>query len=299
MTRAESGLAKMGTRAKRKPLCIAAANMVVTDDKACNLEKILDLVREAAQRGVDVLVLPELALQGYLDLSRPRNPRAATKQRRQLLAAAETIPGPSTDVIRDEVQRQKLFLQFGLAESDAARSTVFNSVVTIGLDGQLGTFRKIHNQFEFPYFDSGSELLISSTHGLQMASAICYDMCFPEFPRACALAGAVMILSSNAWASPETTKSQIAYYRYVYDECSRAASLFNQVWTVSSNQCQAPYLGGAQIIDPHGRLVSSLDGREGLVVHKADIADEILKARTGGFYGRNFLQERRPEVYGV
>lgn len=289
----------METRSRSRSLRIAAANMVVTDDKERNLERILELVRNAAQRGVDVLVLPELALQGYSDFSRARNLRSSARQRRQLLAAAETIPGPSTDVIRDEIQRRKLFVQVGLAESDAARTTVFNSVVAIDADGRLGTYRKIHNQFEFPYFASGRELLVSHTHGLQAASAICYDMCFPEFTRSCALAGAAMVLSSSAWGSPEATKPGIAYYRYVYDESVRASSLFNQVWTVSSNQCQPPYLGGAQIVDPHGRVVSTLDHQEGLAVHSADIAGEIVKARTGGFFGRNFLQERRPEVYGI
>ena len=37
---------------------------------------------------------------------------------------------------------------------------------------------------------------------------------------------------------------------------------------------------------------------EGLVTHRADVQDAVLKSRTEAFFGLNLLQDRRPEHYG-
>jgi predicted amidohydrolase len=46
---------------------VAAVNMqVVSDRKQENLRKLLRFIEEAAERKVDMLLFPELALEGYL-----------------------------------------------------------------------------------------------------------------------------------------------------------------------------------------------------------------------------------------
>ena len=57
------------------------------------------------------------------------------------------------------------------------------------------------------------------------------------------------------------------------------------------------YYGGSQIVDPTGKVVAYLGDEEGLVIHRADLQDAILKSRTEAFFGLNLLQDRRPERY--
>jgi predicted amidohydrolase len=277
---------------------LAAANMAVTQDKSQNLDRIIALIGRAARQRADLLVLPELALQGYADLTVPPNTNAQAKQRRKLLQIAETVPGPSVDVIVDAAYKHKIYIQVGLAESDDARTTVYNTVALIGPTGVIGIYRKMHNKFEFPFYDTGHSLAVTDIGGIRCASAICYDMCFPEFTRCCALAGAEVILNSSAWAHPPP-RSNLSYYRRVFDTVAQSASLFNQVWSVHSNQCQGSFVGHTQIVDPQGIVVARAAGDERLVVHTAEIHEELLATRTGAFFGRNFMQDRRPERYGA
>jgi hypothetical protein len=74
---------------------------------------------------------------------------------------------------------------------------------------------------------------------------------------------------------------------------------------VVSNHCEKgvysqkiDYYGGTQIVDPLGKVVAYLKDEEGLVTHRADLRDAVLKSRTEAFFGLNLLQDRRPEHYG-
>jgi predicted amidohydrolase len=48
---------------------LAAANVRITHSKSRNLSRYLELIDEAGSDGVDVLVFPEMGLQGYADFA--------------------------------------------------------------------------------------------------------------------------------------------------------------------------------------------------------------------------------------
>jgi predicted amidohydrolase len=96
------------------------------------------------------------------------------------------------------------------------------------------------------------------------------------------------------------------YHGYGMDLAAKANSFFNQCWLVVSNHCETgaysqnvDYYGGSQIVDPRGKVVSYLGREEGLVTHRADLAEEVRKSRSSDFFGLNLLQDRRPEHYGA
>ncbi len=171
--------------------------------------------------------------------------------------------------------------------------------------GIASVYRKIHNQFEFPYFGPGEDLPVVRTPHAAVGSIICYDLCFPEIVRSYALRGAEVVLMSNAWPMKGHDRPS-DYHGWAMDLAAQANAFFNQCWLVISNHCETgvysqklDYYGGSQIVDPFGKAVSYAAAEECVLTHTADLQEVLLRSRTEGFFGLNLLQDRRPEHYGA
>jgi predicted amidohydrolase len=80
-----------------KVVTISAVNFnPVWGDKEANLKKIKKATAQAAQTGSNIIVFPELALSGYECGDETRSDKKPSAMH---VAAAETIPGPSTKEI--------------------------------------------------------------------------------------------------------------------------------------------------------------------------------------------------------
>jgi predicted amidohydrolase len=283
---------------------LAAANIRITHDKVANLKGFLELIAEAISQKVDVLVLPEMALQGYADFAYKFGTKGCAEQRKYFSAEAETIPGPSTELIRRALKDSQLHVQLGLAERALHGNVIFNSTALVGPEGVVGSYRKVHNQFEFPYFSPGNEISVFDLPFGRVGSLICYDIAFPELARTLALKGAEVALMSTAWPMKGHDRGD-DYHGFVMDLTVKANAFFNQMWVVISNHCEKgaysadlDYYGNSQIVDPWGRVVADSGDEEGLVLLETDVHEKVLEARTEAFFGHNLLQDRRPELYG-
>lgn len=286
-------------------ITLAAANMIVTHDKRQNLSTMLRMMDEAHDQGVDVLVFPEVGLQGYADFAYSLGERGVADQKRYYAETAESIPGPATETIRERAAKYGMFVQIGMAEKSLHSNVVFNSTALIGPEGVIGVYRKIHNQFEFPYFSPGNSTAVFDLPFARVGSLICYDLAFPELMRVFALQGARIGLHSTAWPMKGHDMTD-DYYGTSMDLSAKANAFFNQCWLVISNHCETgaysqgiDYWGNSQIVDPFGTVVAQLGREEGLVVHTADLDATISESRNNGFFGLNLLHDRRPEHYGV
>jgi predicted amidohydrolase len=284
---------------------LAAANMKIEHSKTRNLAKFIDLIDEAGQKGVDVLVLPEVGLQGYADLGFSLGSAGSINQKKYYERESETIPGPATEIIQKKASEYNMYIQMGMAERSLHGNVIFNSAALVGPDGLVGVFRKLHNQFEFPYFNSGESIPVFDLPFARVGSSICYDLAFPEMARIYALKGATLMMNSTAWPMRGHDRSS-DYHGWAMDISAQSNAFFNQMWIVISNHCETnaysgnlDYWGRSQIVDPYGKVVASLEDEEGLVIHTADLNAEILQSRTDGFFGLNMLQDRRPEYYGL
>lgn len=282
---------------------LAAANMEVARDKSSNVDKIADMIIEAGGRGVDFLVFPEASLQGYVDFAIPRGTAGQADQTDRLLRDAETIPGPSTELFGELAARHDMYVQFGLIEAGGYGSVLYNSVAIVGSGGLVHTFRKMHNKPEYPYMKPGHRSDVAVAGGTRVGSLICADILFPELGRVYALQGAEVLLYSTAWPTSMADAQGTGEYM---DLCARSTAFFNQTWMVVSNHCEQgayserlDYYGGSQIVDPRGAVVARTGLDEGLVVHTADLVQEISAARTHSGIGQSFLDDRRPECYAL
>jgi predicted amidohydrolase len=279
--------------------------MHCSHDTAANLRKYRELIEEAALRGVDLLVFPEVSLHGYLMGSRALGSAEMAEQLEYFRSVAEPIPGPATQILQDYAARHNMLIQAGLAERAMDGNLIYNSAVLVGPAGVIGVFRKLHNQFEWPVFATGDHLSAFATSLGKIGMFICYDLCFPEVIRAFALQGATIASMTTAWPmqgdDPETD-----YYGYTFDLLSRANALSNQVWMVCANQVNRPptpgcpnYYGHSRIVAPTGKIEAAIGYEEGLVCATVDLHGGIERARTRDFFGLNLLQDRRPEFYGL
>ena len=282
---------------------LAAVNMAVKNDKAVNLERILRFIEEAGDRDVDILVLPEACLQGYIDCAYPLGSREQIAQRRYFLQGAEELHGSCLGLIGQACQRAGLYAQVGFIESNVSNALLYNSAAIVGPDGLRSVYRKCHSGGEYPYFAPGSSICCTTINSLTVGSLICYDLAFPETMRVQALRGAVLSLMSTAWPMGGHDRER-DYCGSRLRLAAQANAFFNQMWLVISDHCETgaystgvDYYGGACIINPMGEEVATLGPEEGLLIYTADLDAQVLRSRTESFYGLTLLQDRRPELY--
>ncbi|MFX1577770.1 MAG: carbon-nitrogen family hydrolase [Promethearchaeota archaeon] len=222
-------------------LRIACAQMdIALGDKETNLEIAVQLIKEAANHDVDLIVLPELFTTGYcLD-------RADT--------LAEPPKGHSIEFLRDLAGRFRIFVVAG-SILEKRGDQIFNTCHLIGKDGKLlGYYDKIHlfPPFqEHQYLSAGSAASIFKTELGLFGAIICFDLRFPELTRRLTLSGAQII-----FCPAEFPLDRIG----VWATLLRARAIENQVFMVGCNRVgsdgQHLFGGRSAIINPEGKTLA-------------------------------------------
>jgi predicted amidohydrolase len=254
-------------------------------EKERNLDACLARLEEAAAAGAELIVLPEMAIPGYMFDSAE-----------EALPYAEAIPGPSTEAFERECRRLGMHAVCGLLERDG--DTLYNAAILVGPDGLIGSYRKTHlpflgvDRFVVP----GDELNVYDTPLGRIGVIICYDLRFPEVTRTLALKGAdIVCLPTNF---PMAAKVQTELITV-----ARAAE--NRIYLLAANRVgkerTGEFCGWSQIVDPYGtRLAEAGETEEALLVAEVD----VQKARdkdyvVPGEYELYLFGHRRPELYGA
>lgn len=145
---------------------------------AARREAFVPLIAEAAQRGADLVVLPETLT--YLG--------------GDFAPSAEPVPGPSTEFFGALAKKHGLYLVPGLVERDG--HLIHNIAALIGPDGALvGKYRKVclpRNEIEGG-ITPGHEYPVFETRFGKVGMMVCYDGFFPEVARELTNRGAEVI----------------------------------------------------------------------------------------------------------
>jgi len=155
-----------------------------------NLESFAKHIDEAGAQKADIICLPEaMTLIG---------------RGSDYLAAAETIPGPSTEFLGKLAAKHKSYIVAGLLERDG--KAAYNTSVLIDRDGNLaGKYRKIclpRSEYDGG-LAPGSEYPVFDTDFGRIAMMICWDVAYPEIARELSARGAEIILMP-IWGGNET-----------------------------------------------------------------------------------------------
>lgn len=177
-------------------------------DKAANLEMMISYIEQAAEKDVDILVFPETVLTGY-SCEDPETDGIEGDQYMQV-ALAETIPGPSTNIISEYAKQYGMYIIFGMPErtdtpiyEDLYGETVekvYNSAAICKPDGTVDSYQKMHRAGIESYWSvCGDTPYMLDTEWGKIGVDICRDGHFyPELGRYYAAMGCTMLIHPTA-----------------------------------------------------------------------------------------------------
>ena len=237
------------------------------------------IVGDARAADVDLLVLPDATLGGYLADLRSPDPDALPP------ALAED----SVEVGRVAAMAGDMTVCFGYTEESVVdgRHVLHNAALCVTGDGILGRHRKVHQPAgESLVYAAGERFEAFDTPVGRMGMLIDYDKTFPEAARTLALDGAEVVACLSAWPASVTDRAS----RLPQDRQSRLFDLYdsaraaeNQVVWVSSNQTGAMgglrFLGQAKVVGPGGDVLARTWSKGALAVAEVDPAAEIARSR--------------------
>jgi predicted amidohydrolase len=204
-----------------------------------NLERFSRLIAQAAERGADIVCLPE----GITIVGTTSN----------YADVAEPIPGPGTERLAAAARAHKVYVVAGLYERDGA--AVYNTSVLIGRDGGLeGRYRKVclpREEIDGGITPGGDYPVFDTDFG-RIGMMICWDLHFPEVARELAARGAEVILMP-IWGGNDTL--------------ARARAIENQVYLVASG-----YDFKTTIYDQAGETLAESTDDPAVIVAEVDLA---------------------------
>lgn len=260
-------------------LRVAAAQMdVQLGNPNVNLERARGFVADAHEQRAEVVLLPELWSTGY-DLEHA-DAHAAGNQTVVLPALASLA------------ERYEICIAGSLLLADNL-GRVRNTAVVHGPNGTvIGEYAKIHLfalMAENRYLAAGDTTPTFSLHGCTAASAICYDLRFPELFRSYALEGARVVLLPAEWPAV-----RVAHWRTLVT----ARAIENQYFVVACNRAgtsgSTTFAGHSMIVDPWGKVLAEAGDGEALLVETLELG-RVDEARSQ----IDILGDRRADIYGA
>ena len=178
-------------------ITVGCANFeAVPRDKAATRSKMGAVIADAGDRGCDLVIFPELALNTWGSC---KECAAAHQPCDWHRAEAEVADGPSCQAIAELAATHGLHVIYGYEEArDASAETIYNSANIVGPDGLVGTYRKLHLgiPLETDRFTPGDAVPVFDTALGPIGISICYDFYQgPELSRILALKGARLLVN--------------------------------------------------------------------------------------------------------
>lgn len=291
---------------------VAAVQFEARDnDKQHNLERIETLATEAASRGAEIVSFHEGCIPGYSWIQ--------PLSKSELLAIAEPVPdGPSVSRLCSISNKLGVHIMAGLFERDAA-DNVYNCYVTVGPDGFVTKFHKLH-PFVNEHLSPGQDYCVIDLLGCKIGFLICYDNNLPENVRLTAMRGAEIIfmphvtgclpsvmpgrgaVSADLW---ENRRHDPVALRQEFRGPKGRGWLMkwlptrayeNGVYAVFTNPIGRDYNtikpGLAMIIDPYGEIIAESHALDDDCVIATLTPDKVANSS-----GQRYLKARRPELY--
>jgi predicted amidohydrolase len=248
-------------------LTVATVCMNAKADKKANLKTFASYIRQAAEKGAQLVVFPEIALQQNPGWNASEQP--TPKELAYVRDTAETIPGPSTDALVGLVKKHNIYVIFGMTEiSDSGE--LYNAGVFLGPGGVIGKYRKRHLNTgaagnEDLFWEPGDEIGIFRSPLGRVGLMISGEM-ERHYGAKMADARADLIVTLAAWP-PVASKW--------YDRLTRSNALEAARWHVIANQTgpvgHAWGYGHSRIVDPDGVVAADTGAGEGMKVITTDL----------------------------
>ncbi|HEX4383989.1 MAG TPA: N-carbamoylputrescine amidase [Myxococcales bacterium] len=272
---------------------VAAVQCALGGEREENVARVEKLVREAAGKGAQIVLPPELF----------EGPYFCRHEKESFFDWARPFEGNET-VARFARLARELNIAIPVSFFERAGQAHYNSIAMIDAGGEvMGLYRKSHipdgpgyeEKFYFRPGDTGFK--VWKTKHATIGVGICWDQWFPETARAMALLGAEILFYPTAIGSePHDPELDT---RDPWQRAMVGHAVSNVMPVVAANRVGTEegqvFYGSSFIANPRGDKVAEL-GREETGIVTASFDLDHLR-RTRGAWG--FFRDRRPELYGV
>ncbi len=271
-------------------------NEPVSVHKEKSIEKHVKLVREAAEKGAQIICLQEIFYGPYF----------CAEQNSKWYDSAEEIPnGPTTAQFMSLARELGVVIVLPIYEREGI-ATYYNTAAVIDADGSyLGKYRKQHiphvkvgeegcGFWEKYYFKPGNMgYPVFDTAFAKVGVYICYDRHFPEGARLLGLKGAEVVFN------PSATVAGLSEYLWKLEQPAHAVANGYYLGAINRVGTEGPwnmgeFYGQSYLVDPRGSFVA-MGSRDQDEVIIGEMNKKMIREVRDLW---QFYRDRRPETYG-
>src|ERR1700730_9988538 len=284
-----------------RPVPVAAIQMACAWDTDGNIARAERLVRQAAARGAQIILLPELFETPYFCIE---------QDARHLSLARPMVENRA--VRHFAAVARELGVVLPISFFERAGPVYFNSIAILDADGSnLGVYRKSHipngpGYQEKNYFSPGDTgFRVWTTRFARIGVGICWDQWFPETARVMARMGAELFFFPTAIGT-EPPPAMPVNSREHWQRTQQGHAAANLTPLIAANRyglerpLQDPqglyirFYGSSFIADPMGAKVAEApEEGDAVLIHGFDL-ESIAQLREHWFV----VRDRRPDLYG-
>ncbi len=281
-----------------RKITIGLVQTTAGTDKAQNLERTGELIRQAAKRGAKLVCLQELFASPYF----------CQEENTAFFDLAEPLDGPSVQAIARVAKECAVSVVTPIFERRAP-GLYHNSLVVLGPGGEsLGVYRKMHIPddplfLEKFYFTPGDLGFCSiETPVANVGALICWDQWYPEAARLTAMQGAELLVYPTAigWHPKEKAEFGAAQLS-AWQTIQRSHAIANGVFVIAVNRVghEGPADGGLDfwghsfVCDPFGVVLAEAGEQEEVLVVECDLSRSEWVRQNWPFF-----RDRRIDAYG-
>jgi N-carbamoylputrescine amidase len=276
---------------------VAATQMSCTNNIDENIRKAENLVREAANKGAQIILLQELF----------ETPYFCQKEKSDYYTyATELETNKAINHFKEIAKELKVVLPISFYEKkNYAR---YNSLAVIDASGEiLGTYRKSHipdgpgyeEKFYFNPGDTGFK--VWNTRYGKIGVGVCWDQWYPEAARCMTLMGAEILFYPTAIGSEPEDQSIDS--KDHWQTCMLGHAAANLIPVIASNRIgveededsKITFYGSSFIAGPQGNKIIEADRiEENVLVAEFDL-DQLETQRIEW----GIFRDRRPDLYKI
>jgi N-carbamoylputrescine amidase len=274
---------------------VAATQMACSWDREANVARAEKLIREAARRGANIVLIQELFetpyfckdhSARYFDLAKPLEGHPAVEHFRALARELDVV--------------------LPVSVFERANNAFYNSLVMVDAGGEvLGSYRKSHipegpGYHEKYYFSPGDTgFKVFDTKFAKLGVAICWDQWFPESARAMALMGAEILMYPTAIGSePHDPGLDSSAHWQRTMQGHAAANVMplvasNRIGVEEGAQNSLTFYGSSFIASHTGEKIAEADRSSETVLTAEFDLDAVRRYRQAW----GLFRDRRPDLY--